>query len=394
MDGRISRGLQIAKTATIYEGVDGWLVPSQTNNKRYLVGKDFSCTCPDHRGRGCKCKHAYAVEFYLQRITRNRDGSVEVETKRVTYPQAWAIYDKSQQEEKAQFMQLLKGLTEMIEEPAYKFGRPRTSKQDLIFSSALKVYSQFSLRRFMSDLKQAKENGLVKSTPCFASIGHFMQKPELTPALHRLIALSSLALNSVETIFAVDSSGFRTTKFSDYCRHKHKIRKQHKWLKAHICCGVKTNIITSVQITSEYGADVVQFKPLIEATASNGFDIQEASADKAYSSRDNLGLIDSMGGVAYIPFRKNTTGRPKGKAHAWRKMFHYFKYNQEEFAKHYHLRSNAETTFFMVKAKFNDLLKSKTHIAQVNEVLLKVLCHNIVVVAHETNELGLKTNFN
>ncbi len=393
MDGRITRGLQIAQTATIYEGTDGWLVPSQSKNKKYLVGKDLSCTCPDHKGRGCKCKHAYAVEFYLQKITRNEDGSVIVETKTVTYSQDWPSYDKSQLEEKTRFMELLKGLTEMVEEPTYKFGRPRASKQDLIFSSALKVYSQFSLRRFMSDLKQAKENGLVESTPCFASIGHFMQNPELAPILHRLIALSSLALNSVEVSFAVDSSGFRTTKFNDYCRQKHKIKKQHKWLKAHICCGVKTNIITSVQVTNEHGADVVQFKPLIEETVNNGFDIQEASADKAYSSRDNLTLIDNIGGVAYIPFKKNATGRPRGKAHAWRKMFHYFKYNQEEFNKHYHLRSNVETTFFMLKAKFNDQLKSKTHTAQVNEVLLKVLCHNIVVVAHETNELGIETAF-
>jgi len=73
MEGRMSRGSQIAETATIHKEVGGWLVPSQTNNKSYFVGRDLSCTCPDHRGRGCKCKHAYAVEFYLQRITRNRD---------------------------------------------------------------------------------------------------------------------------------------------------------------------------------------------------------------------------------------------------------------------------------------------------------------------------------
>ena len=47
----------------------------------------------------------------------------------------------------------------------------------------------------------------------------------------------------------------------------------------------------------------------------------------------------------------------------------------------------------MIKSKFGDAVRSKTEIAQVNEVLLKVLCHNICVVIHETFELGIEPNF-
>ena len=36
-------------------------------------------------------------------------------------------------------------------------------------------------------------------------------------------------------------------------------------------------------------------------------------------------------------------------------------------------RSNAKTTFHMLKSKFDDAVGSKTKVAQVNEVLLKVL---------------------
>ena len=43
----------------------------------------------------------------------------------------------------------------------------------------------------------------------------------------------------------------------------------------------------------------------------------------------------------------------------------------------YHKRSNAETTFHMIKSKFGEKLSSKTHTAQVNEALCKVLYHNI-----------------
>ena len=47
----------------------------------------------------------------------------------------------------------------------------------------------------------------------------------------------------------------------------------------------------------------------------------------------------------------------------------------------------------MIKTKFKDSLRSKTKTAQVNELLLKILCHNICVVIQEINELGLKGKF-
>ena len=47
----------------------------------------------------------------------------------------------------------------------------------------------------------------------------------------------------------------------------------------------------------------------------------------------------------------------------------------------------------MMKAKFTDLVKSKDKVAQINEVLLKILCHNIVVLIQEMHELGIEPNF-
>ena len=47
----------------------------------------------------------------------------------------------------------------------------------------------------------------------------------------------------------------------------------------------------------------------------------------------------------------------------------------------------------MIKSKFGDSVKSKSWSAQVNEVLCKIVCHNICVVIHEMFELGIKPNF-
>jgi len=74
-------------------------------------------------------------------------------------------------------------------------------------------------------------------------------------------------------------------------------------------------------------------------------------------------------------------------------MFHYFMYKNEEFMQHYHKRSNVETCFHMIKTKFGDDLKSKDRIAQENEMLCKILCHNICVLIQEMFELGIKPDF-
>lgn len=168
--------------------------------------------------------------------------------------------------------------------------------------------------------------------------------------------------------------------------------KYKVWLIAHIGIGVKNDIVTSVEIMEENENDSPQYKPLVEKTAEN-FTIREVSADKAYSSRNNLEVVESLGGTAFIPFKSNTTGKQRGST-VWAKMYHYFLYNKEEFLDHYHKRSNVETTFNMIKSKFRDNLRSKDKVAQINELLLKILCHNICVLIQETFEWGIEPQLN
>lgn len=131
---------------------------------------------------------------------------------------------------------------------------------------------------------------------------------------------------------------------------------------------------------------------MVTEAHENGFNLREVSADKAYSSRENIGLVDGFGGTAFIPFKKNVTGKSRG-SYIWSKMYHYFQFNRDEFMAHYHKRSNVETTFMMVKTKFGEKLKSKKWISQQNELLCKFIAHNIVVLIHEMHELGIEAKF-
>ena len=68
----------------------------------------------------------------------------------------------------------------------------------------------------------------------------------MTPILHELITLSALPVAGIENDFSVDSTGFRTNTFSAYNGAKHGQKKEHHWLKAHMCTGVKTNIVAGL----------------------------------------------------------------------------------------------------------------------------------------------------
>jgi transposase len=397
MDVRKQKAEQIVKQNAITKTDKGWSVMSQSGNGSYVVKQEregFTCSCPDFQLRQQPCKHAMAISMMVLKWFDNK-GKKILEVKRITYSQNWSAYNLSQITEKEMFIKLLADLCKETEESLYDFGRPKLSVSDMVFASALKVYTTFSLRRFMTDMRMALKDGYITQVCSYSSVSNYMRDEKLTPILKQLITLSSLPLRSIENKFAIDSTGFRTTKFNDYCREKHNTGKQHEWVKLHICTGTKTNVITSAEVGFEnHSADSPQFIPLAQQTYENGFDMQEVSADKAYSSRDNLAFIDQIGGMPFIPFKSNTTGKRRGDGgHIWRKMYDFFTYRREEFLEHYHARSNVESTMNMIKTKFTDLIRSKDKTSRINEALLKVFCHNIVVLIQSINELGIEPNF-
>jgi len=399
MDAREERGLVIAATSKIEKNQLGWKVPSQAGNGSYIVNLDHGhpfCTCPDFEKRHQPCKHIHAVECVVKRETKPDGTTTLTQSVKMTCTQEWPAYDNAQMHEQERFVDLLRDLCNGIQQPEYRFGRPRLPLADVVFGVTYKAYTTMSGRRFMSDLRDAETKELVTKAPSFASNARYLENPELTPLLKSLIEQSARPLREVETDFAVDSSGFSTKTYSRWFDHKYgKQHSRQRWVKTHLMCGVKTHIVTSVEATPYESADTVQLIPLLNKTAET-FPINEVSADKAYSSRRNLHAIQAIGGTAYIPFKGNAKGMGSATTTfdgLWYKMWHYFSFNREAFLQHYHKRSNVETVFSMIKAKFGSSVRAKTPTAQVNEVLCKVLCHNICCLIMSIFELGLEPTF-
>src|SRR6185369_6437934 len=167
--------------------------------------------------------------------------------------------------EKRRFLPLLHDLCSGIGELVQTRGRPRLPVADMLFAMALKVYCTFSCRRFMSDLVFAHERGYISRLPSFNRIFTYFGMSILRSFLVQLIFCSSLPLRTVEKDFAIDSTGFSTASFGGWVDFRYgKIRSgdRREWLKAHLMCGVTTNIVTAVEVTEANAGDAPYFEPL------------------------------------------------------------------------------------------------------------------------------------
>jgi transposase len=133
--------------------------------------------------------------------------------------------------------------------------------------------------------------------------------------------------------------------------------------------------VTSAVVTPR--SDDSQLPELLARTRRH-FDVHELSADKAYSTHNNHDVLESFNVAAYIPFKVDAVVNLKFPV--WSRLLCEFLLNQERFLPHYHRRSNVETVFSMIKAKFGADVRSRLPVAQVNEVLAKCVAHNLCCV--------------
>lgn len=397
MNAREQRGKVIAETCVIVKTGNVWKVPSQSTGGTYSVNLERTyCSCPDFAEHGNPCKHYFAVKFSISKTETHADGSETTTTvtvekvKKPTYKQSWPEYNASQVHEHDHFQHFLADICESLPAPEYKRGRPPIHPSTLAFSAIYKVYSTMSARRFSGDLTESQERNHIDHKPHYNVVLKFLESKSSTPMLEQLVRLSAAPLAAVETVFATDSTGFSGSSYHRWFDEKYgRERSQIKWIKLHATIGVKTNVIVACKVMDKDSSDNTQFPDLVK-DASERFQIDEMSADKAYTSRGSFAAMDEIGGQFYPAFKKGSTGKVGG---SYEKAFLLMKLNGEDYAKHYHQRSNSESTFSALKRKFGHALRAKTDVAMANEALAKVICYNLTCVIQEMYVLGIDPEF-
>ena len=365
------------------------------------------CNCDEFLKRGRSYKTLKTIWWTQKYQCKQCKTNFKGKARKATIPEAfiykpktleprnWKAINDSQTNEKRMFLNLLQELlNEITIKETVKPGRPSKNIKDILFCMLLKTYTRLSSRRLISDLEATQKQGFIESHPSFSTLMSYYNDKRLKPLLTALIELSSTPIASLdEQHFSCDSSGFSTSKFGRWMDYRFdKEIEKRIYRKSHIAIGAKTNIVTSVVLTDQFGADSPQLKHLVKRTSIN-FEIKEFSADRAYLSRDNLEFISELGGVPLIPFKSNTRREGGKNGLIWRKMYLYFRDNPQSFFRRYHQRSNVESCFNQIKSKFGDSLMTRNFEANFVEILCKILAHNLVTLIRCYFEFGLQADF-
>ena len=197
--------------------------------------------------------------------------------------------------------------------------------------------------------------------------------------LDKLIEESSKPLSAIEHDFATDATGIKTKLFSSWysIRCQKEIRRKDH-LTIHISTGVKSNIVTALNVEIKSGKDNEIFRKHVDKTAKN-FKINEWSGDGRYWCKDNCRKINEVRAKPYFLVWKNWSGKSRG-CMPWKLMNLESRNNPEEYGKHYHKRSNVESTNHSKKSLYGNKVYSRLPSARINEETLRWINYNIGVL--------------
>lgn len=334
-----------------------------------------------HKKREIREQEIFYLPYNPQRQLGNfteKPRTINQEKKKEKFYRDWTLYNQYQAKEKLLSYKIIHAIIE--NEPIIKtysgIGRPPLDIKDKLKALAMKIFTNFSYRRLESELYLVKGLGYLQNIPKRTTTNELMENQQITPLLQNMITKIAKPLIPHEKYFAADATGFSAPNKRQWSKIRLD-KKEHKdYKKLHIMIGIQTHIITSAIVTEGTSADTLQYKHLLRQTGKF-FSIKEVSADAGYLSRFNVEITSKHGATPYIMPKKNVKSKARGHYPTWQKMITLWKTNEAKFRAHYHRRSNVESTFGQIKAKFSGNIKSKTYNAQVNEILFKVLCHNI-----------------
>lgn len=267
-------------------------------------------------------------------------------------------------------------------------GRPQANKSDQLKLAILKIYNKSSYRRQHSFNMLYTNAGYTTRLIRRSTINQVFIEERFTTYLEQIYRNLANFLIPFENSFAIDSTGFSSRYNSRWVKVRLDFQKHKLYRKLHIICGTHTGIITEARISKGLAADSPFLKELVGNT-SKRFNLKRVCADAGYLSRENVQFIEDVKAKPFIMPKKNVTDKCRGHYPAWRRMVRLWRENPDLFNKEYHLRSRVENVFSMMKTTLLDGINSKTYTSQNNELLIRIICHNLSVIIEAIFKFGL-----
>lgn len=306
--------------------------------------------------------------------------------KKKRWPRDEILYNKIQESEFLHFFDFVKYL-------GFKVCKNKKMRNIITCLIIWHKFPSLSTRRARSLLLLFKQIKLINvNIPCFKTLCNYRAEPLLHNVLDELIEESSKPLIKIEYDFATDSTGIRTNLFSTWYSLRCKKRiKRRDHLTVHTSVGVKSTIVTAINVEIKKGKDNIIFREHVDKTAKN-FKINEWSGDGMYWAKANCAKVAEKGGKPYFNCKSSWNGK-QGGCPSWKNMNQEHIDNPKDYDKSYHKRSNVESGNQSKKMLHGDKVYSKLDSARVNEETLRWINHNINVLNRAEHEWKIKPKF-
>lgn len=306
-----------------------------------------------------------------------------------------SLYNLAQQNEVFVFLKYLpKAVMAIIDKDSYKGeGRPAHELFDILICLMIQHYIGFSTRRSIGIIELMTRFARIHvKIPCFKTLCNYRNDPVIRKYLDNLIAVTSKPLSVLETDFSTDSTGCSTTCFSTWYSIKAgKKSRRRDHIMSHVTSSRVLNSAISVNVDCEHGKDSIYLRKHIERVRMY-FNINDWCGDSAYLSRENCNAVAEAGGKPWFKLKKHIRAKQRG-SRAWGLMVEEFRNNPEESEKHYHKRSNSESTIGAKKRKFGSFVRSRNDDAKENEEHLKWISYNFSVLSRAYYEYDIRPTF-
>jgi hypothetical protein len=189
----------------------------------------------------------------------------------------------------------------------------------------------------------------------------------------------------------VDATGFDTERASSYYRFrrgeaKRRGHRRRAWPKLTALLETASHLVLGVVARLGPTNEATDFAPVLrQATALLALDT--VLADRAYDGegahrlcRETLGLRQCV-----IPINRRNRGRRWPMTPYRRALFRHFPHAL------YHQRWHAESGFSRHKRRLGAVLVTRSAAAQLRELVLRVLCHNLMVLRPDAEEFNRAT---
>ncbi len=241
-----------------------------------------------------------------------------------------------------------------------------------------------------TDIKILYQNQIISTFPKRATLNKYMLDPHIQEKIRELITLSALSFADVNDCILVDSTWF--SQYSRICgAHKRKIDDRvlrlpsmAKTRKLHFVCFKDSKMILVARTTKGTTHDNKIFLEMMEEIKFHKFKIRTIIADNAYCAKANFTWLEENGiKKAFLDFKGNSIVR-RSQSGLRKDMLMMWKERPDEWKETYRYRVLIESLISGLKrrGKFH-YLRSKKPESQDCEMLLKVLLHNLNILAKE-----------